>query len=113
MVVVATSHQTINRGHDYLVNHRLAVRSTQLGQRTVRAHAAGIRSLITIIGPLVVLGHRQDPVVTIAQQDKHRVFRTNQAFFQHQPGLAAGKHLLDRLNSRGVVLGDHNPFATR
>ena len=60
----------------------------------------------------MILGHRQDPVLTVFNQDKEGIFWSGQALLQHQAVLAGGKHLLDRRFRLGLIRRDYDPLAT-
>ena len=85
-------------------------------RRAVRAHAAGVRALVAVVGPLVVLagGQREDRVAVGERQ--HAGFLAVEPFFDHD--LVAGvaeflvdANALDRFERLLAIVANDDAFA--
>ena len=109
----ATLVQAIQqRTHDLAVELRLQV-GAEIIRRTERAHPAGIRPRIAIVGALVVPRRRQHAIARPIHQRVQRALRTGQAFFDQEARSRFAKtalchHRIDRLpRLRRILRNDH------
>ena len=103
--------------HDRLVHgQRQRVRGSRSipGHRRVAAHAAGVRALVAVEDPLVVLGGRHRHGALAVAQGEQRQLLAVEELLEHHARLAEAaltEERLDRLARLGLVLADDHALA--
>ena len=89
-------------------------RRVEAGHRRVAAHAAGVRALVAVEDPLVVLrGSERDDVLAVAERQQRQLLAVEE-LLEHDLGLAEAlldEEGLDRLARLGLARGDDHALA--